>query len=199
MKKCHFPKSLAVPRGSSWIRQDALITGSDPIVRAKQPPPQVPCLGRKHIPWFITRGLSVASISIVLAVPLGCVTQEKKAAFSVVKCNETIPGEVEGLVILTGPRSPKSIIRDMRQAECGARARFYRQYAGKRPAAQSSVVLRVVVEYTGEVQEVKVKEKRGLSDDFLSEICNMVHDTDFVYWGRNDQDTVFLYPIDFGI
>jgi hypothetical protein len=60
------------------------------------------------------------------------------------------------------------------------------------------VVFRVVVEYTGEVGHVTVEEATIQSEEFLREVSDFIMDTDFVMWGGDDRDTVFLYSVQFG-
>jgi hypothetical protein len=60
------------------------------------------------------------------------------------------------------------------------------------------VVFRVIVEYTGEVAQVRVERTSITSEVFLCEVSDFIMDTDFVFWGADDSDTVFLYPVKFG-
>jgi hypothetical protein len=59
------------------------------------------------------------------------------------------------------------------------------------------IVFRVVVEYTGEVAYVGIEETTIQSKLFLREVRDFIMDTDFVLWGGDDSDTVFLYPAKF--
>jgi hypothetical protein len=61
-----------------------------------------------------------------------------------------------------------------------------------------TVVFKVLVEYTGEVGHVAVEETTIQSGEFLREVSDFIMDTDFVLWGGDDRDTVFLYPVRFG-
>jgi hypothetical protein len=54
------------------------------------------------------------------------------------------------------------------------------------------------VEYTGEVGHVTVEEATIQSEEFLREVSDFIMDTDFVMWGGDDRDTVFLYSVQFG-
>jgi hypothetical protein len=60
------------------------------------------------------------------------------------------------------------------------------------------VVFRVVVEYTGEVAYVGIEKTTIHSKVFLRDVSDFIMDTDFVPWGGEDSDTVFLYPVTFG-
>jgi hypothetical protein len=61
-----------------------------------------------------------------------------------------------------------------------------------------TVVFKVLVEYTGEVGHVAVEETTVQSEKLLREVSDFIMDTDFVLWGGDDRDTVFLYPVRFG-
>jgi hypothetical protein len=126
-----------------------------------------------------------------------CATQTKQAEFDPKTCLEIIPEHVKGLKIIEGPRSEKSIIRDMVFPICNGHVLFGQIRSEGENIQPGIVVFRVVVEYTGEVLAVSVQESTVGSDQFIRKVSDFIMDTDFVGWTRNDTDTVFLYPVHF--
>lgn len=126
-----------------------------------------------------------------------CTTQTKQAEFDPKTCLEIIPEHVKGLKIIEGPRSEKSIIRDMVFPICNGHVLFGQMRSKGDKIQPGTVVFRVVVEYTGEVIAVSVQESSVGSDQFTRNVSDFIMDTDFVGWTRNDVDTVFLYPVHF--
>jgi hypothetical protein len=122
----------------------------------------------------------------------------QRSSFDPKHCFEIIPDHVEGLKILAGPRTEKSIIRDMVPVICHGHALFEHIKSKGKEINPGTILFRVVVEYTGEVQNVKVEETTIQSEAFIREVSDFIMDTDFVFWKRHDTDTVFLYPAKFG-
>lgn len=113
-------------------------------------------------------------------------------------CLDRIPGDVKGLSIVSGPRSKPSIIRDMVPVMCNGQILFDRMQLQDPGLNPGPVVFRVVVEYTGEVAGVDIKEASIPSDAFIKKIAGFIMDTDFVSWAPGEEDTVFIYPAKFG-
>jgi hypothetical protein len=134
---------------------------------------------------------------IVFLLQISCAMQTNQVAFDPKTCLEIIPENVKGLKVVSGPRSEKSIIRDMVPAICSAHALFRHMKSEGHEMNSGSVVFRVVVEYTGEVANVSVKETEIHSKRFLREVSDFIMDSDFVLWAGDDSDTVFLYPATF--
>lgn len=127
-----------------------------------------------------------------------CVPHMTRAPFDPRKCLEDVPRHVNGLKVLSGPRSEQSIIRDMRRAVCNGYVLFEQMQARDKTLRPGRVVFRVVVEYTGEVYGVTVEETTIQSDAFLARVSEFILGTDFIFWGGDDSETVFLYPVRFG-
>jgi hypothetical protein len=144
-----------------------------------------------------------SSLWAVVAVAL-CITachdrSESAAPFDFGDCLENIPEQVEGLKIISGPRTQQNIIHDMVPAICGGHALFERMKESGDAIEPGSVVFRVVVEYTGEVNRVTVEETTIQSEPFVRKVRDLVLNTDFVYWrGKDDDDSEFVYPVRFG-
>ena len=82
----------------------------------------------------------------------------------------------------------------MRPSFCSAHALYKLM---KRDVISGSVVFKVTVEYTGEVNDVSIDKSTIRADRFLREISDFIMDSDFKAWARHDDDTVFLYPMRF--
>jgi hypothetical protein len=114
-------------------------------------------------------------------------------------CVDNVPDSVRGLKLFSGPRSEKSVVRDMRPAICSGYVLFERMRATGVEIEPGSVVFRVVVEYTGEVNQVTIEETTIQSEEFLRKLRELVLTTDFVMWRNDDDaDSSFLYPAHFG-
>jgi hypothetical protein len=138
-------------------------------------------------------------ITIALVLPLcSCALFSQKPVFNPKTCLEETPSHVEGLTIVSGPRSKKNVIRDMVYPVCSGHALFKHMQSKGHDIQTGRVVFRVIVEYTGEVAHVGVEESTVQSDLFVREVSDFIMDTDFVLWGGDDTDTVFLYPVEFG-
>jgi len=140
--------------------------------------------------------LYVATVGFLLLT--SCATHTKQSSFDPKTCLENIPRHVKGLRIVSGPRTEPSIIRDMVPAICSGHALFKHLRSKGHEIKAGYVVFRVVAEYTGEVAYVDVEETTIQSELFLREVRDFIMDTDFVLWGGDDSDTVFLYPAKFG-
>jgi hypothetical protein len=140
--------------------------------------------------------VGIATVSFFLMAACSSIIQ--KPAFDPKRCIETIPARVKGLQILSGPRSEKNIIRDMVPVVCNGHMLFKRMNTEGNQVNAGRVVFKVLVEYTGEVNRVKVEETTIKSDMFLKRLSNIIMDTDFTFWGKDSNDTEFLYPIHFG-
>ena len=140
----------------------------------------------------------VVLVIIVLAVATACVPHTHKKPFDPRRCMAHVPQHVKGLTILKGPRSKASIIRDMVPAICNGQVLFYRMQSTDPELQAGFVVFRVVVEYTGEVIAVDIEKTTLQSEVFLKEVSDFIMDMDFIGWARNDIDTVFVYPVQFG-
>ena len=150
---------------------------------------------RFHYPRYL-----VGLLFVLLAGIVACSSAVKmqKKPFSLRLCMEHVPHLVEGLVVLDGPRSKGSIIRDMLPVRCNGEVLFQRMQANDHSLTAGSAVFRVVVEYTGEVIAADVMESSIQSDRLVQRVRDIIMDTDFVGWAPNDTDAVFIYPVEVG-
>lgn len=151
---------------------------------------------KMNIRWMIFCCLFACSLFFLSSLS-GCVWRGKKADFDPKTCFDTIPEDVRGLTILTGPRTRGNIIRDMVHPICQGYALFEKTACNDPDLKPGTITFRVVVEYTGEVNNVTIERTTIRSRAFLREVTDFIMDTDFVYWKRTDEDTVFLYPVTF--
>jgi hypothetical protein len=128
----------------------------------------------------------------------GCISQTEQFKFDPRTCLEEIPGHVKGLKIVSGPRSEKSIIRDMVPVVCNGHMLFRNMNAKGKTVNAGHVLFKVLVEYTGEVYNVSLEDTTINSEEFLREVSDFIMDTDFTFWGLNTEETIFLYPVEFG-
>jgi hypothetical protein len=138
------------------------------------------------------------SIAVISALLFTACASHRQKQLDPKNCLDTIPQRVEGLTILEGPRTEQSIIRDMVPAICYGHFLFGRMKSSGEEVNPGVVVFRVVVEYTGEVYGVTVEETTIQSKLFLRRASDFIVDTDFVPWARDETDTAFLYPVEFG-
>jgi hypothetical protein len=138
---------------------------------------------------------------LVLMVPLitmACVSHARQSQFDPRTCMQSVPDHINGLRIVQGGRTEKNIIRDMVPAICNGQALFRTMQSRDTSLESGTAIFRVVVEYTGEVRSVAVQETTIRSSAFLSRISDMIENSDFVGWARDDTDTIFFYPVHFG-
>ncbi len=157
------------------------------------------CSRKRNLPGQVLfcKNFWYATITALLFFT-ACTPHMTRAPFDPRKCLEDVPRHVKGLKVLSGPRSEQSIIRDMRRAVCNGHVLFEQMQARDKTLRPGRVVFRVVVEYTGEVCGVRVEETNIQADAFLNRVSGFIMSTDFVIWGADDSDSVFLYPIQFG-
>ena len=147
----------------------------------------------------VTRAFCLPLMTFCMAGLLAaCALQPQPAAFDPKRCMETVPAHVGGLQILAGPRSAQNIIRDMVPAICNGQVLFRELQTEEPDLAPGTVHFMVVVEYTGEVIAVSIKETTIGSRAFLREIGDFIMDSDFTPWVRSEEDSVFIYPARFG-
>ena len=127
-----------------------------------------------------------------------CASTHPKEPFHFQKCMDTIPDRVKELKILSGPRTKQSIIHDMVPIVCRGQALFYEMTSKEEGINPGRDVFRVQVEWTGEVYSaIAVKNTTG-SKKFARTVSDFIMNSDFVAWSRDDTDSFFLYPVDFG-
>lgn len=142
----------------------------------------------------------LAIVTLVLGgLAIGCAPKSGQRPFNPRDCMDYVPAEVSGLFIETGPRSKTSIIRDMVPAYCNGQVLFEKMKAKDTTLKPGKIVFRVVVEYTGEVLSVEVDQTTFESHHFTRRVSDFIMDTDFVSWAPSDTETVFHYPVRFGI
>jgi hypothetical protein len=110
----------------------------------------------------------------------------------------TFPRKVEGLSILQGPRSEPSIIHDMVPIVCRGHALFHDMVSKGETLNPGRVVFKVRVEWTGEVYSAAAVENATGSRAFVRIVSDFITNSDFVGWSRDDTDSIFLYPVEFG-
>lgn len=138
--------------------------------------------------------LSICALQCVYA----CSPYIQRSSSDANNCFEIIPRHVKGLTVVSGPRSKQSIILDMVPVICNGHTLFeYMKSKGKKLTA-GSVTFKVTVEYTGEVLSATIEDTTIQSEEFLCKVSNFIMDMDFVVWARDDKDTVFFYPANFG-
>ena len=81
---------------------------------------------------------------------------------------------------------------------CQGHALFVKMKSTGEKVNPGRVVVRIIVEYTGEVQNVSIEETNIQSKKFISKLIDFIMSEDFVMWGADENDTVFLYPVTFG-
>lgn len=141
----------------------------------------------------------IALVLVKLFVPeRGQSSLEPDPPFSFKTCMESVPSTVNGLKIMEGSRSESSIIVDMVPITCRARALYERMRSVNDGLVPGHITIRVVVEYTGEVISVDVEQTDMTSRKFNNKIIEMIANSDFVSWPRDDTDTEFVYDISFG-
>ena len=140
-----------------------------------------------------------ALTAVVVIFLAACSPRSHPPAFDPKTCLKTIPRHVDGLQVLAGPRSAPNIIQDMVPAICNGQVLFRKMQIEDGTLESGTVIFRVVVEYTGEVKNVSVRETTIASASFIARVSAMIANTDFAFWAREDTDTVFIYPIRFGL
>jgi hypothetical protein len=151
----------------------------------------------KFLGYYASRYL-LAVLSLLLIFACVNPSQKKNTKFDHVKCMDTVPSRVKGLNVLSGPRTEKSIIRDMVPVNCYAQVLFRKMKSDGEEINAGEVVFRITVEYTGEVYASSVEETDIRSNRFVQRVADLIMDTDFVGWALDSEDTVFLYPMSFG-
>jgi hypothetical protein len=146
--------------------------------------------------------LKISSITLAVGLTASLVackdSSDETISFDFQKCIEKVPEKIEGLEILSGPRSKESLIHDMRHAVCGGYFIFEQMKSNGEPIETGSVLFKVLVEYTGEVNRVTIEETTIQSEALLRKTRELILNTDFVSWrDESDEDCEFLYPIDF--
>jgi hypothetical protein len=118
--------------------------------------------------------------------------------FSMEACLNSIPDKVKGLEIHEGSRSEASIIRDMQPVVCGATALYAKMMDEGEAVGEGCMTFQVVVEYNGEVISVRIIASDITHSAFRNKLIDMISELDFVSWPRQDTDTLFIFPMNFG-
>lgn len=140
----------------------------------------------------ITLGLGV-----LLLISSGCSTLDNNPSFDPKTCLKDKPQQVDGLKIISGQRSKQSVVVDMQFPYCNGQVLFKVVHDKGQQIAPGRAVFKVTVEYTGEVIAVEMTESTIVDKAFLQNIADMIMDTDFSPWQRDDEDAQFLYPMTF--
>jgi hypothetical protein len=113
-------------------------------------------------------------------------------------CLASIQADTKNLRILEGSRSPASILGDLAPLICSGRAVYERLRTEGETIAPGTVTLRLVVEFNGEIISAGVQETSIDSKKFLNELTGLIATSDFSFWNREDEDSVFTYTTGFG-
>jgi hypothetical protein len=157
-------------------------------------------------PFFLSNRMTIRqslmmykiTLFALLALTLtACTTVNKPADFDPRTCLDHPPTHVEGLKILKGSRTGQNIAADMHPVFCNGQVLLKNMNEAGTPIEAGTVRFQVLVEYTGEVIGAKVIESDIQSDSFLRKITDMIMDSDFAPWTREDEDTEFIYPMTF--
>jgi hypothetical protein len=137
---------------------------------------------------------SFIHIGLVIAPLLtGCLSSSKTVNLS--ECGIPVPEEVPGLKI-TGPRTRASIIHDMASISCAINFLIKNDSTAMLlRSANNKVVIKVIVEYTGEVIETAIIESNIDHQPLVQKIEEIIMNSDFTFWGHNQQETEFIYPL----
>lgn len=136
-------------------------------------------------------------LGVLLLLGSGCSGLDNTPAFNPKTCLQENPQEVHGLQIIRGPRSKQSVIVDMQSPYCNGQVLFKMVNTSGHQVSSGRAVFKVTVEYTGEVIAAEVVESSGMDESFLQKISDIIMDTDFSPWQRDDEDSEFLYPMTF--
>lgn len=137
-------------------------------------------------------------LPLLIVILLCACAPERTKPFDPAMCMQTVPPHVNGLEIIQGPRTGRSIIRDMVPVVCNSRVLFARMQSRDPLLQPGKAIFNVTVEYTGEVQRVTMVQTTLQSPVFIQKVSDMIMNTDFVGWARDDADSVFVYPFRFG-
>jgi hypothetical protein len=149
------------------------------------------CILKRH--WKITSCLLVT----LAAVPASCTSLIRDKPYNHQECMDTVPKNVKGLKIFEGPRTEKSIINDMVPVGCYGRVIYERMKSRGKTDISGTITFKVTVEYTGEVYKVEIEDTTIGSEAFVKRLTDLIMDTDFTGWSRNETDTIFVYPMSF--
>lgn len=118
--------------------------------------------------------------------------------FSYKTCLDSVPDEVDGLKVLEGSRSKRSIIKDMVPIVCQGEALFKQlQFEGE-TIEPGAITFQVTVEFNGEIIQAKIVNTTIASKKFNRYVTRFITGIDFAPWNREDTDTEFIYPAYFG-
>ena len=132
-------------------------------------------------------------IVVIIPVLTGCISSSKSIKLS--GCGTPIPQNVPGLTI-NGPRTKTSIIEDMAPILCAIQFQYINDAKqSAKTHGNDTVPVKVLVEYTGEVAHVTILENSFGDNDFIRRIEDIIMNSDFTFWGHDQQDTEFIYPI----
>lgn len=113
-------------------------------------------------------------------------------------CLASVYADEKNLRILEGSRTKTNILHDLAPLICRGRKVFDKLTSKGETIAAGTVTLRVVVEYNGEIISTEVQETSINSRTFLNELTGIFDMSDFSFWTREDEDTVFTYTARFG-
>ena len=148
--------------------------------------------------WWNCSKKMTLGLGVLLLLGSGCSTLDNNISFDPKTCLQEKPQQVRGLQIISGPRSKQSVVADMQFPYCNAQVLFKMVHDKEEQQVNSGrAVFKVTVEYTGEVITAEVVESSGVDKIFLQKISDMIMDTDFSPWQRDDEDAAFLYPMTF--
>jgi hypothetical protein len=76
---------------------------------------------------------------------------------------------------------------------------IYAKHRARKPELEGRLVVRFPVEWNGEIGAIEILPESTVTDpDFRREILRPIEFMDFDAWGRDDEDTVVVYPVVFG-
>lgn len=147
--------------------------------------------------WYNRSIKMTLGLGVLLLISGGCSTLDNTPLFDPKTCLQEKPQQVDGLKIMSGPRSKQSVVADMQFPYCNGQVLYKIANDKGQQVTSGRAVFKVTVEYTGEVIAAEVVESSGVGKDFLQKISDMIIDTDFSPWQRDDEDAQFFYPMTF--
>lgn len=145
---------------------------------------------------FIKKPCSTGLLLLLLFIS-ACSPVSVHKPFNPRTCMDESPNYENKIQLLQGERTHQNIAQDMHPAWCHGQVLLRQMYERGHAVTEGTILMKVTVEYTGEVISVRILESDIPSSEFRQKISDMVMDSDFIPWKRSDQDTVFIYPMTF--
>ena len=139
--------------------------------------------------------MKTLSLLTILIIVLGFASCDNREVDLKADQKPGTPSAIKKLEV-TGSRTKANVRKNMTPL-VNKMVEIYKKHQAKNPELKGTIELRLVVEFNGEVQEIKIIRTTISDENFLKDVIRPIEFTDFDGWGNSEDETEILCTIEF--